>query len=261
MKAKDMTNRQKVEAIQLLLANRYCGHIYVRECKDGPTHTSTHSRLDGWGMKRSWSDMTAHGYEIKVSRADFMSDDKWPNYLSMCNSLWFVCPWGLLQPEEMPGDVGLLWASKNHKRLYTKKKATYRPEPIDRTTLEYILICRSQIRDENRHIDQSGHWKEWLAKKRANKLLGHEVSIAINDVVADIKRENDLLGRERDGIAKFKTECVEQLGIDVTERWWLSELSNKIRDAKDRAAITGYQSRQVRDVIQVLEGLIKVEGG
>lgn len=38
-----------------LLAIKHSGDVFVPECKDGPTHYVSHSRLDAWVMARSWS--------------------------------------------------------------------------------------------------------------------------------------------------------------------------------------------------------------
>jgi hypothetical protein len=53
------------------------------------------------------------GFEIKVSRSDFLNDEKWENYSSFCSSLSIVCPWGLIQREEISKPFGLLWVSRN----------------------------------------------------------------------------------------------------------------------------------------------------
>ena len=75
-----------------LIESRHSGDLVVAECKDGPTHYARHRRLDAWVMRKSWSKPALYGYEIKVSRQDFLKDDKWPDYLPMCNELYFVCP-------------------------------------------------------------------------------------------------------------------------------------------------------------------------
>jgi len=53
-------------------------------------------------------DKTTKGYEIKVSRSDFLGDDKWDNYLKYCNYFYFVAPKGLIGKHELPDGVGLI---------------------------------------------------------------------------------------------------------------------------------------------------------
>ena len=56
------------------------------------------------------------GYEIKVSRSDFVNDTKWQDYLPYCHQFYFVCPPDLIQPDELPKEIGLMYAEIG--RLY-----------------------------------------------------------------------------------------------------------------------------------------------
>jgi len=89
------------ELLDLLLV-KHAQDVCVPECKNGPTWTAKHLRLDLWAMKKSWSNPYTYGYEIKASRSDFLQDEKWLNYLPYCNYFSFVCLPGLIEPEELP---------------------------------------------------------------------------------------------------------------------------------------------------------------
>jgi len=54
-------------------------------------------------------------YEFKISRNDWLTDNKWQNYLKYCNRLWFVCPYGIINKNELPDNIGLIhiWKYKN----------------------------------------------------------------------------------------------------------------------------------------------------
>lgn len=67
------------------------------------------------------------GFEFKVSRSDFLADQKirpkkfywgqeagggeakWRAYIKYCNLFFFVCPEGLIKPEEVEAPAGLIW--------------------------------------------------------------------------------------------------------------------------------------------------------
>lgn len=49
------------------------------------------------------------GFEIKVTRSDFLRDEKWYEYTQFCSSLSIVCPEGLIMKEEVPRPFGLLY--------------------------------------------------------------------------------------------------------------------------------------------------------
>jgi hypothetical protein len=56
-------------------------------------------------------DAVIRGIETKSSRADFVSDKKWMNYLSYCHFFAFMCQPGVIKKEELPLGVGLFYIS------------------------------------------------------------------------------------------------------------------------------------------------------
>ncbi|KKK53969.1 hypothetical protein LCGC14_3089430, partial [marine sediment metagenome] len=109
-----------------LLTKKHSADLFVSECKTGATYTGTGMRMDAWAMKRTYSPPTTIGYEIKVSRSDFIADDKWPEYLTGCHQFYFVTPSDIIKPNEVPDQAGLLCVAKTGTRLFTKKKAPWR---------------------------------------------------------------------------------------------------------------------------------------
>lgn len=108
------------------MSTRHKDDLCVPECKTGPSMGTNHRRFDLWTMARSYSPLTFYGYEIKISRADYPQDKKWQDYLPYCNQFYWVTPWGMVKPEETPGECGLIWCSQNLTRTYVKKKAAHR---------------------------------------------------------------------------------------------------------------------------------------
>lgn len=66
-------------------------------------------RLDFWSMRMSWTKRMTTGYEVKVSRDDWRRDIKWGSYLPYCERFYFVVPAGLIRPEEVSPECGLLY--------------------------------------------------------------------------------------------------------------------------------------------------------
>ena len=161
-----MTSKTILQALK----ERHWKDVFIPECKTGPTWVNQNlRRLDAWVMRRSWTQFGTIGYEVKVSRSDFKQDNKWREYLSYCHWFYFVCPWGLIQPEEIEKDAGLCWVSKNSQRIYTKKHVEKRDIEIPVELLIHILMSRTiimrpqeliQINNENhrlkRQIDDYG---------------------------------------------------------------------------------------------------------
>jgi len=171
------------EAILQLLREKHSEDVFVAECKSGETYRGRHVRLDAWVMPRSWVRPETTGYEIKVGRSDFLRDDKWTDYLAMCHKLYFVCPHGLIGPDELPPDVGLLWVSKTGSRLFTKRKAVPRKIEIPESLWRYVLMCRTKITRENRQTERADYWQNWLREREQNKAIGYAVSAKVRESI------------------------------------------------------------------------------
>jgi len=135
-------------------------------------------------MRRSWENPCVWGYEIKVSRSDFLADNKWRGYLPLCNEFYFVAPTGVIKPDELPQEAGLLLVTSTAARLWTKKKAPHRDIEIDANIFRYVLISRAVITSDPVYADgQSGaeYWRRWLAQSQENREIGRRVSRALSE--------------------------------------------------------------------------------
>jgi len=83
-----------------------------------------HGIADAWGI--NFSSLYTKIIEVKVSRTDFLADKYKRHKTSFrppAEEIYYLCPSGLIQPEEVGKDYGLLWF--NDKRLINKKKAPF----------------------------------------------------------------------------------------------------------------------------------------
>lgn len=184
--------------------------VSVDECKTGSTWFSpTCPRLDMWVMARSYANPRFIGYEIKVNRQDFLRDVKWSDYLPYCREFYFVAPAGIIDPTEVPEQAGLLVASKNVKRLMTKKKAPVRDVEIPLSIFLYILMSRTRVvGDMFQTQPKTEIWKDWLKQVKSNKKLGYSLGIEIRKrvdrEVKDIKVRNGALVEENNRLQDVK---------------------------------------------------------
>jgi len=185
-----MSSQQIVD----ILASQHTKDVFITECKDGPTWSGSHARMDIWTMTRSWSRLLFTGYEIKISRSDFLSDNKWHSYLPLCNQLYFACPKGMILPSEMPKGVGLKYCTQG--RATTVVKAEHREVVPPMELFCYILMCRTRIVDP-RHYEEPTkaerlqRYKNWLAEKEEARELGHIVSHQLASKINSIKYQNE----------------------------------------------------------------------
>lgn len=207
-----------VEIVELLEV-KHREDVFVSECKNGPSQSGSHVRLDGWAMNKSWAHPQVTGYEVKVSRADFLGDKKWRAYLPMCNELYFVAPKGIIRPDELPVEVGLM-ESVGSKRLITRKRAHFRELQIPDDVFRYILMCRVKVcRSYGSESNKAGFWEDWLDQKREERKLGYQVSKSIREHVENVEEENRALKarmKEYDSVRQF----IKSIGLDPDVGVW-----------------------------------------
>lgn len=219
------------DKILALLAERHSKDVFVPECKDGPTHYGQHRRMDAWVMPRSWSKPWVTAYEIKWSRSDFLRDDKWPRYLECCHQLYFAAPRKLIDPSELPAEVGLVEMASTGTRLLIKKKAPLRTEQvIPEDVWRYVLMCRATIGPESEDQSSADRWRAWLKRKRENHELGWEVRGRIREEHDELRSEAMQLRAQMKGYDRFR-EALRDAGIDpdtVFESWTIKQRIEEI---------------------------------
>jgi hypothetical protein len=223
-----------------LLEARHYKDIFVPECKNGPTWYGSHLRFDALAMNRSWANARVIIYEIKVSRSDFLADQKWTIYLEYCDEFYFVCPFAMIDPSEVGADAGLLWASKTGTKLFIKKKASPRIHQMTEweSMFRYILMSRARITDEFQKENKTEYWKRWLAETEEERELGWNVSKKIREElerrVKETANKNRHLSDENERLLEVK-EAISKLGYTLADvpRWRIEEtIERRIQEIK-----------------------------
>jgi len=218
-----------------LLSVKHRDDVFVRECKNGPTHDCAHLRLDAWVMKKSWRHPLTIGYEVKVSRSDFLRDEKWRGYLDYCNQFYFVCPHGLIQPEELPERAGLMWVSKTGSRLFIKRKAKHEDVTIPEDLYRYILMSRVRVDAEYEPKSKEKFWADWVKQKKINVALGRSVSRSLKEEmdkkIFEVESLNKTLEQKIDRLG-FIRDTISDIGLDknnLPSTWQVREKLNEIK--------------------------------
>lgn len=192
---------------------------------------SGNQRPDVYAMEKTYSRLDARVYEVKVSRADFLSDvtsGKWQGYLRWCNAVVFAVPEGLVKRDEVPAGCGLYVRRENGwkgVRKPTLQRLTELP-----TTVWQKLVFDGIQRAEGPKIAIRN---QYLATERALKALGAEWGRAVRS------RDNAVyrLEEEKKNLEKERAVVVEE--IRSVQRRHLDEIRgemDKVRAALDEAA-------------------------
>ena len=225
-KAPEALRRLDARTILDLLAKKHRDDVFVSECK---TDSLKGLRLDAWVMKKAWFHPCVTGYEIKVDRSDFLQDEKWRYYLPYCNQFYFVCPKGIIAPEELEESVGLMIVASTGTRLFTKRKATYRDVDIPDEIFRYILASRARITaSRDTHEENVAYWKRWLEDKDENRSIGLAVSKNLREMLQDLQSRNRTLMYEMRKYDEIK-ETIQELGLDpaAANKW---TVKNRIKE-------------------------------
>lgn len=206
-------------ADQLLarLTKKHEGDVFVTECKDGPTHTRAHRRLDAWVLLKTWSPITTIGYEIKVSLADWRRDPKLHDYMPLCHLLYVVAPKGVVPPEELPAGVGLM-EPVGDERLQVRRKAARREIALPGELMVYVLMCRTRVTRERDDQRSDPNWRTaqlraWVAEKEDRRGLSWAVSRKIQERFERQQSELEAERRRSQELESVRAR-IQELGFD-----------------------------------------------
>jgi len=114
-----------------------------------------------------------HELEIKISRSDFKADFKKRKHMFLSgkiplrgsmferipNYFWYVCPWGLIQPEEVPEYAGLIWV--NTRSYITGTEEVWKAPKIHTNKVS------DERKEDMRNVT---YWRMWSAYDKIAKL-------------------------------------------------------------------------------------------
>ena len=188
--------------IKIALQKKHWKAFFLTECKSGSTYLTPVGDmkiLDALAIRKSWTNPCFTGYEVKVSRSDFLRDSKFYRYEEIVNCLYLVCPKGMIDRTELPESVGLMYYDPDKKTLTTKKKAIYRKIEYSQDLLLYIIFSRLESDRYPFFNSKKEYFEEYIAGKKSSKDLGTMVS-------SKLAQENKDLIRQLADVNSFKME-------------------------------------------------------
>ncbi|WP_082198153.1 MmcB family DNA repair protein [Bacillus sp. FJAT-26390] len=226
----------KAEHIKQALASKHSDDLFMTEVKTGRTwNNSELLKFDAFAMKKSWANPCIYGYEVKVSRADFLKDQKWPGYMAYCHRFAFVCPKGLIQPEELPDEVGLIWFYPDSGALRSARPAKHRIVDIPSDLYQYILMSRIDSDRLPFYSSAREYFEAWIADKKDRRMLGAYVSEKLQKELGELNRISDEAKRYQDRhrsdlqLLREVTEILRVNGISMHS--WNTNWQDELRKA------------------------------
>lgn len=188
--------------------------FFMTQVKNGPTQYVQADNglliLDGLSIAKSWSKPCISGYEIKVSRGDFLRDAKWYQYFGYVNEFYLVCPSGIIDRTEIPLECGLMYYRPESRTVVMKKKAIHRDITPSADMLMYIIMSKLDS-DRLPFFNSRKVWvEEYLKDKSSSHILGRSLATKLPQKLAELQCEIDRLHNvkvELDELNDIKDVC------------------------------------------------------
>lgn len=236
---------QKVTStdIKKALANLHCKEFFITECKNGSTYFPPAQGLlkfDGLAIYKSWTNPKVIIYEIKVSRGDFLQDNKWHLYLQYCHEFYFIVPSGMVKKTELPDNVGLKYYDPDTGAIRTVKKALYRGDiTISCDMLMYIFMNKL---DSDRipfyGNNRLQYAKDYLEDKAYKQRIGSELGSKMAKDLSETYKRLEALDHSENDLENWNK--VEKLlrkynvfgwGWYKKEDQWLNDLEEALKSS------------------------------
>ena len=251
-----MSENRKVTSaeIKIALAEKHVGDFFLTECKSGSTWMTPKGGLkilDALAVRKSWTNTCFTGYEIKVSRGDFLRDAKFYTYEELCNCLYIVCPKGMIDRTELSESIGLMYYDPEKKALTTRKKAIFRSIEYSPDLLLYIIFSRL---DSDRYpffSSREEYFRAYVEHRKSCQELGHLVSSRLVQETAE-------LSRQLEAVERFRRENNEYREIEkVLEAHHIWRWSSKTRAQSLDEALSRTCPEDVSSIRKTLEGVVE----
>jgi hypothetical protein len=229
--AKEWTQDRVLDAIEIC---RHAGEAWamVRDCPDDTSiakcRTADAIVAGCWSSKG----FTIHGYEVKVTRADWQREikdhQKSLDFMKLVDFWWLACPAGIARLEEIPGNWGFIEVSKNLKGEYSAKirRQATKLEREGRGqhggTVPYGLFCAALRKATKSNPEQN----------RVDRLVdeahkqGYESGRQATDRMTTA--ELDGLRRQAENLEKKIAEFEDKTGIQINS-WNVDAVAEKFR--------------------------------
>ncbi len=240
--------------IKLALAEKHHRDFFLTEVKSGSSWMTPKGNLmilDAFAIRKSWTSPCFTGYEIKVSRSDFLRDCKFYTYEVLVNELYIICPKGMIERTELPESVGLMYYDPEKKTITTRKKAIYRKIDYSPDLLLYIIYSRMESDRYPFFDSKEDYFREYVEGKRRHKELAYSVKTKLVE-------ENARLEKELEALERFKEQRNAFYDIQkVAEKHniWAGWNGQGLAEGLDKA-LSRRPTEDVKDIRMSLEHVV-----
>ncbi len=214
------TTPMRADLILRILQQRHRRDLWLTEVKDGPSTLAQTSRLDALAIKKSWTQPRFVGYEVKISRSDFLRDDKWVTYLPVTHQFSFACPWELIQPNELPSEVGLYWIDADGRLKQVRRPAVRVLTELPTNLLYYVILSRFPTDHHPFFTNQREQAVAYASDRPERRELGRIVGSRMSEELSALEHRKRMLENRIDATRyAYDQIChtLEEAGLPTNE--------------------------------------------
>jgi len=225
-------------------------------------------RPDVYTLEKSYQRPDPTSYEVKVSRANFLSDTtsgKWQKYLKYSQCVIFAVPAGMIERKEIPAKCGLIVRHENGWR--TMRRATRERCEMPRDALMKLIIDgASRVFAERIEPRPANAWAavEAIRKKFGDRVAGvvHDVARAEERMSYASKAAAEVVAIAHESATKIRAKahddfhglCEEVAEAFAIEDWRELEGVNLREEVRRRAKLldANEELRRLRKIVEQL---------
>lgn len=193
------------------------GTKYIEVPLENVWFNANYGKADVLTIKPSYTKFNLDIYECKVSKSDFNNEirsGKYKIYYQYCHRIYFACPSGLININEIPNGIGLIIRGNNGWK--TIKQATKRNIEIPYITLLSLLFYRGRAYNKRSYIavynDINSTYKKRLkgfGREIKNKILNYNnLELKFNNLLHEALNKIQFKNEEEENnfIEKWKNK-------------------------------------------------------
>lgn len=223
--------------------------FYTSEVPNGTGLRRDARTIDGLAVNVWPSQFRILAFEVKVSRADFLNDVKTPAkrapFVEACSEFYYVTPHGLVAPEEVPEECGLMYA-QNGGRVVTKKVAQQRK--VEGAVPLWLFLAMTRKRGQAYNGKPVFKYAgRDLSREEFDALVAEEAERRVKPMRREIEREVEAKYEDDYRLARFLRYRYADLGIEPAgENPTASEIEAWARGVRKSGAVPGPDPMLVR---------------
>jgi hypothetical protein len=212
------------------LAKRHADDVFLTHVYNGPwQYARTHSGgccIDAIALKKSYAHPCVTGYEVKVSRADFHRDSKWPSYLYMCHRLYFATPAKLVTAADLPSpDLGLVWVYSSG-TVRTVRDVPMRPVELTAAFLMALIFWKLDDDKPPFYGSKRLYAQAYIRDKAERRTIGQELGSKMGKRLAELEEERRHY-QKHEQTAEDLFILLRNFGVN--EWHWQEELAQRLK--------------------------------